>query len=894
MRKLTKMLSVLVVVAMAICMLVPVVASADTYVAEVGGAQYSSLQAAIDAAQEGETVSLLADTTLAAQTISGESAKYGAYITKNLTINGNGFVITSNAERAIGVKGVESKVDVVFKDVVINNSNKGAICICTRGGIGSLTLDQVDLNTQGCPSGYNQPLTIGGSQLDKADVTIKDSIIRTNDEASKYYAIILWNPVNLTITDTTIKGWACVYQKPFEEGTVDETVVSIDNSTLVSNGIKGSSNHFAAIMTEEAGFNCEVTNTDINVTAAEGTYQGIAAGKYGIHGFDIDLGEGNHVILTGDTALIGYNFDDEADEISVSGGTFNVPVDTYYCADGFIPEDNGDGAYGVDGPYAARVGDTVYSTLAAAIAAANAQENATVLLLSDYDMEANEPGYGWTTSYVAAGETTPRDNMIELSGTGLTFDLGGHTLSNLYNNTFKVTGKDVTVQNGTMTIGTLYAGSYSKGKVTAYATPRPCSYVIFTDGAENFTINDLTTTGGINVSASSVTVNGLNFSGASYYAICSQDSSDVTINGGTFDKATAGYANYLVWVDGDTPSVMTINGGTFLKGTAKFLPANDGVPVIKGGTFDFDPSAYVAAGYQAVDNGDGTYTVTNIDLITGYSIATEAYVDLSFYIDSTAVTPEIVSTSDAVVTFDWENGTASTDLEASDLTENGFKATLPNLPAAEMTMGVTATISVDGEVVGVSDPYSVRDYAMQIINNPESETALKNLAENMLVYGAAAQEVFKVKENDLANEYIDLDLADIDSNDIDDAIASANGGQTSSDLNDVANQLGGNYYTSSLIFLAGNTLRHYFTGSLNAEDFDGAKADYYYYVEKTNIAADKLDELQEFNVGGVTFYYSALDYVKNVMANSAEGSDAYNLAVATFMYNQAANAYFGN
>jgi hypothetical protein len=34
-----------------------------------------------------------------------------------------------------------------------------------------------------------------------------------------------------------------------------------------------------------------------------------------------------------------------------------------------------------------------------------------------------------------------------------------------------------------------------------------------------------------------------------------------------------------------------------------------GALVIKGGTFNVNPSAYVAPGYQVTNNGDGTWTV---------------------------------------------------------------------------------------------------------------------------------------------------------------------------------------------------------------------------------------------------------------------------------------------
>lgn len=113
----------------------------------------------------------------------------------------------------------------------------------------------------------------------------------------------------------------------------------------------------------------------------------------------------------------------------------------------------------------------------------------------------------------------------------------------------------------------------------------------------------------------------------------------------------------------------------------------------------------------------------------------------------------------------------------------------------------------------------------------------------------------------------------------------------SDDLNEVAAQIGGNYYLSSLVYLSGCTLRHYYTGSaLDKNAFDGVKSDYYYYVETTDIAAADFDKLQEFTVGGTTFHWSALDFVKAIMSKYEPGTANYNLAAATYWYNNAVSS----
>ena len=112
------------------------------------------------------------------------------------------------------------------------------------------------------------------------------------------------------------------------------------------------------------------------------------------------------------------------------------------------------------------------------------------------------------------------------------------------------------------------------------------------------------------VSQANTTVNGGHYVGKKALMI-SAPGGNVTINNGTFEgseyviQSDFAPQNYL---DGSNyESVVTINGGTF-KGKIKTSAAAK--LLIKGGTFTADPTAYVADGYQAEQNADGTYTVS--------------------------------------------------------------------------------------------------------------------------------------------------------------------------------------------------------------------------------------------------------------------------------------------
>ncbi len=594
---------------------------AKEYVAQVGTAKYETLDAAIAAAQDGDTVTLLANITLPAQSISGESVQYGAYITKSLTIDGDGHTVTSDAPRAFGVKGTQGDIDVTFKNITVTDKQQGAICVCTRGGINSLTLDNATLSTQGATKGYIQPLTIGGSQATQAKVDVINSTIQTGDAAGKHYAIILWNPVDLTIQNSTIKGWACVYQKAFEDASAGvKTEVTIDNSTLISKGIAGSSNNFATIFTENADFSCDITNTTMDITAAAGTYQAVAASNGSASGFKVELGEGNNVTLTGDTALIGYNFDDENHEIAVSGGTFNTPVAEYYCADGYIPAtlDEETGKYSVKtGAYVAQVNGVKYETLEAAFAAAS--DGDTITLLANCagngikapqgkfatGLTVDFGGYTYTVDGTTVGSTGTETNGFQLlKDNKITFRNGTITstkakiLVQNYSD-LMLDGMTLTLNNAGYT--SAYTLSNNNGDVvinntTINANPAGgfafdvCRYASYRSVNVNVTGNS-TINGSVEVYASngdakdgfSLTLESGTMTGD---IVVTNSAKNLINNGGTVNKAdafTKAAPEGFVWVDSATTGVQTLAKAVAKIGTtnyatleAAFAAAQDG------------------------------------------------------------------------------------------------------------------------------------------------------------------------------------------------------------------------------------------------------------------------------------------------------------------------------
>jgi len=144
------------------------------------------------------------------------------------------------------------------------------------------------------------------------------------------------------------------------------------------------------------------------------------------------------------------------------------------------------------------------------------------------------------------------------------------------------------------------------------------------------TLNDMTLTGqyggliaeysqssGAAGGSNTITLNDLSITANSQYphagyewinsAVAAGYGADVVINGGSYTGDNA----ITILSSGGT---VTVNGGTFT-GALNNLAGANGSIIIKGGTFDHDPTAYVADGYEVVENGNGTWSVGKTEVV---------------------------------------------------------------------------------------------------------------------------------------------------------------------------------------------------------------------------------------------------------------------------------------
>lgn len=193
-------------------------------------------------------------------------------------------------------------------------------------------------------------------------------------------------------------------------------------------------------------------------------------------------------------------------------------------------------------------------------------------------------------------------------------EAGDKVVLNLNGNTVKAVAgeKEALINNGEATIknGTIEAGS-------------PADYASITLGVDAETIyNEVTikSKGGgvgaadgakVTFNSGSVYVDTASTSGR-YIFYAEGEGTEITINGGEFswDPADNQKRAYIYAGAGTT---VYVNGGTFGKASTRSGYTDgilgDGSVVIKGGTFGFDPTKWVADGYVATEAG-GVWTVT--------------------------------------------------------------------------------------------------------------------------------------------------------------------------------------------------------------------------------------------------------------------------------------------
>ena len=294
-------------------------------------------------------------------------------------------------------------------------------------------------------------------------------------------------------------------------------------------------------------------------------------------------------------------------------------------------------------------------------------------------------------------------------------------------------------------------------------------------------------------------------------------------------------------------------------------------------------------------------TMNRSKLFKAHNLVLNGSIDMSYVINPAAVgiNPDDVESLSLSLTCDKYSDVTS------DFIRNGdyFIVTTSIVPIAYMSHNVHAVATINGIEQSETDDYSVQEYAETVLADPAQYVAsdkideIVDLMKEMLNYGIKAGNVFKSQMLSEPN-YHEIDnytMDDVSVDMIDAAISAQNDGRAATDMSTVHPESKANFYTPSVLFLSKSTLRMIFSisgGSTHVSEWDGSQQNHFYWVDRSDIAAQDIDVLQEFTVNNTTFYYSLLDYAKAVLVSSTTSEDAKLLVRAMYLYNQAANAYF--
>ena len=716
-------------------------------VAEVNGTNYPSLQAAIDAAPRNATVKLLADT------------KENVAISANaITLDLNGYTLngstgerkpalTINAVRVTVQDSSEAHTGTIMREDTAENSGVSSHYVIDLQGKNGFLL-------------FNSGTVKNNSG---AGGTKGASLVRIGSDSNKKA-----HPVMTIAGGTFTQDNFIAIKVDFGTLYVKGGVVNSKNSYAIENwlnaNIKGNAvingNVSSWTYAEGSNSNLNISGGIVNGNVESVTYDG-AEGKTAK--VSITGGVVNGTLNTFDYSTGTTSNDPTKATIEVTGGTFSTDP-SRYLIEGSAATPNGDGTFGVEKAYLARVGETSYYTMDEAFKA-QTETGKAITLLRDYTTGStfnsgtearvvDLNGHTWTCTgtdansaafeinYPNASLTVKNGKIVSSQLVGLIPSAMGGTIT-YDNSTLTFEGVEATTTatsgietNGNNTNDTVVLKDSTLNVPNGFGVYFPCSGAL---NIENSTITTRST--GVQVCAGNLSLKG----------------STITTEG----QASAKTENDGAILDGAAISVIKregykdlgkveISGGNYTSGqgvnaikayqwnnsskTEETFDDAASVIAVTGGTFSTDPSTFVADGYKVVENG-GRFTVALNAVTPNPGISSTETTTTTNPDGTTTTTVTDKKTGESTSTTEGANGT--TVVEKTDASGNTTtKVTVPEgaatnagapveIPAAvEVTKGKEVSISAPaGTIVAIPAAADAGNVAV-IVHADGTETVI--------------------------------------------------------------------------------------------------------------------------------------------------------------------------
>ena len=269
---------------------------------------YNTLAEAVAAAEDGQTVRLLADVTLDAQiatgkaiTIDGQS-KYTIKTVKKLA--------SADGKAGMFYRTQSAKGTLTFLNVTLDGGGVSKIFL-NEGGAGETVFDGVtSTNGGGVAYGSGIHISGGGSHATIRNSTLTGSTGTMELNNANYYAANdLWVGGNVYVT--------------VENSVIGNVFVNSAPSATATNGVVHGQ--------------LTITGEKTKITYLSGEEE--AADK-------LDKFGNNGSLVKIDSGYVEKVFDKGS--YAISGGTFKTEVKKEWCAAGYVPTQNADGTYGVE------------------------------------------------------------------------------------------------------------------------------------------------------------------------------------------------------------------------------------------------------------------------------------------------------------------------------------------------------------------------------------------------------------------------------------------------------------------------------------------------------------------------------------------------------------------
>ena len=268
---------------------------------------YRTLTEAVAAAEDGQTVRLLADVTLDAQIATGKAITIDGQ--SKYTIKAAKLLKSEKGKAGMFYRTGSANGTLTFLNVTLDGGGVSKIFL-NEGGAGETVFDGVtSTNGGGWAYGSGIHISGGGSHATIRNSTLTGSTGTMELNDTNYYAANdLWVGGNVYVT--------------VENSVIGTVFVNSAPSATATNGVVHGQ--------------LTITGENTKITYLSGEEEKTAVDKFGNNGSLVKI----------DSGYVEKVFDKGS--YAISGGTFKTEVKKEWCAAGYVPTQNGDGTYGVE------------------------------------------------------------------------------------------------------------------------------------------------------------------------------------------------------------------------------------------------------------------------------------------------------------------------------------------------------------------------------------------------------------------------------------------------------------------------------------------------------------------------------------------------------------------